>query len=145
MGFTPDPIVERALAVTRSLRALASQILERAYAKREAGELSLDDFLLLEQRHQEILNQANSAIYYATDRLAPIAAEFAQIEAATKELDRLQGILKTVTNVLNVSAQLLLAASALALLFFDPNPGTVAATASAIYDVARTIRDTAAR
>lgn len=145
MGFTPDPIVERALAVTRSLRALASQILERAYAKREAGELSLDDFLLLEQRHQEILNQANSAIYYATDRLAPIALEFAQIEAATKELDRLQGVLKTITNVLNVSAQLLLAASALALLFFDPNPGTVAATASAIYDVARTIRDTAAR
>ncbi len=145
MGFTPDPIVERALAVTRSLRALGSQILERAYAKREAGELSLDDFLLLEQRHQEILNQANSAIYYATDRLAPIADEFAQIEAATKELDRLQGVLKTITNVLNVSAQLLLAASALALLFFDPNPGTVAATASAIYDVARTIRDTAAR
>ena len=145
MGFTPDPIVERALAVTRSLRALASQILERAYAKREAGELSLDDFLLLEQRHQEILNQANAAIYYATDRLAPIADEFAQIEAATKELDRLQGVLKTITNVLNVSAQLLLAASALALLFFDPNPGTAAATASAIYDVARTLRDTAAR
>lgn len=145
MGFTPDPIVERALAVTRSLRALANQILERAYAKREAGELSLDEFLRLEQRHQEILNQANSAIYYATDRLAPIADEFVQVEAATKELDRLQGILKTVTNVLNVSAQLLLAASALALLFFDPNPGTVAATASAIYDVARTIRDTTAR
>lgn len=145
MGFTPDPIVERALAVTRSLRALANQILERAYAKREAGELSLDEFLLLEQRHQEILNQANSAIYYATDRLAPIADEFVQVEAATKELDRLQGILKTVTNVLNVSAQLLLAASALALLFFDPNPGTVAATASAIYDVARTLRDTTAR
>lgn len=145
MGFTPDPIVERALSVTRSLRALASQILERAYARREAGELSLDELLLVEQRHQEILNQANSAIYYATDRLASIAEEFQQVEAATKELERLQKVLKTITDVLNVSAQLLLAASALALLFFDPNPGTVAATASAIIDVAHTIRDTTAR
>lgn len=145
MGFTPDPIVERALAVTRSLRELASQLLERAYARRDAGELSLDDFLRMEQRHQEILNQANSAIYYATDRLAPIADEFQKVEAATKELERLQGVLKTVADVLNISAQLLLSVSALALLFFDPNPGTVAATASAIFELGRTIRDTAAR
>jgi hypothetical protein len=144
MTFSPDPIVERALAVTRSLRALASQLLERAYARLDAGELSLNDFLLMEQRHQAIVNQANAAIYDATERLQPIAQEFAQVEAATKELERLQGVVKTVTDVLNISAQLLLAVSALALMFFDPNPGTVAATASAIFDVSRTIADTAA-
>ena len=40
MGFTPDPIVERALAVTRSLRALGSQIFHqpRMYeALKDAG------------------------------------------------------------------------------------------------------------
>ena len=145
MGMPADPIVERALAVTRSLRALASQLMERAYAKRDAGELSLDEFLVMEQRHQRILNQANVAIYDATAHLASIAEEFQKVEEATKELDKLQTTLKTVTEVLNISAQLLLAASALALMFFDPNPGTVAASASAIFEVGRTIRDAAAR
>lgn len=145
MGMHADPIVERTLMVTRSLRSLASQLMERAFQKRAAGELSIDDFLIMEDRHQQILNQANTAIYQATDSLASIAEEFHQVEDAAKELDRLQGILKTVAEVLSISAQLLLATSALALLVLDPNPGTVAATATAIYDVARTIRDTAAR
>jgi len=144
MAFSPDPIVERALAVTRSLRALASQLLERAYARLDAGELSLNDFLLMEQRHQAIVNQANTAIYDATERLLPIAQQFKLVEAAIKDLEHLHDVVKKVADVLNVSAQLLLAVSALALLFFDPNPGTVAATASAIFDVSRTIRDTAA-
>ena len=145
MGMPADPIVERALAVTRSLRALASQLMERAYAKRDAGEPSIDEFLVLEQRHQRILNQANTAIYDATEGLASIAEEFGKVEEATRELERLQGILKTVTEVLNISAQLLLATSALALMFFDPNPGTVAASASAIFELGKTIRDAAAR
>jgi hypothetical protein len=140
-----DPIVERTLAVTRSLRSLAAQLMERAYQKRDAGELSMEDFLGMEARHQEILNQANTAIYQATDNLASIAEEFHQVEDASKELDRLQGTLKTISDVLAVSAQLLMATSALALLVLDPNPGTVAATANALYDVARTIRDTSAR
>ena len=113
------------------------------YARLDAGELSLNDFLLMEQRHQAIVNQANAAIYDATERLAPIAEEFQKVEAAIKDLERQHDIVKKVADVLNVSAQLLLAVSALALLFFDPNPGTVAATASAIFDVSRTIRDTA--
>ena len=145
MGMHADPIVERALAVTRGLRSLASQLMERAYAKRAAGELTLDEFLVMEARHQEILNQANAAIYEVTERLATIAEEFSKVEEASKELERLQGILKTVSEVLSISAQLLLATSALALLCLDPNPGTVAATASALYEVGRTIRDAAAR
>src|SRR5436305_2030386 len=99
MGLPADPIVERALVVTRSLRALASQLMERAYAKRDAGELSLDEFLLMEQRHQRICNQANAAIYDAAERLASLAEEFQKVEEATTELERLQGVLKTVTEV----------------------------------------------
>ncbi len=146
MGMPADPIVERTLAVTRSLRDLASQLMERAYAKRDAGELTLDEFLLMEQRHQAVLNQANTIIYAAADdleaRLAPIEADFHQVEDATKELDRLQGVLRAATDVLAIAAQLMLATSALALLVSDPNPGTVSATASALFDAGRTIRDT---
>src|SRR4051812_34109107 len=116
MGMHADPVVERALTVTRSLRSLASQLMERAYAKRSAGELSIDDFLVMEDRHQQILNQANTAIYDAAERLDSIAEEFRKVEDAAKELERLQSILKTVSEVLAISAQLLLATSALALL-----------------------------
>jgi hypothetical protein len=140
-----DPIVERTLAVTRSLRDFASQLMERAYAKRDAGELSLDDFLLMEQRHQAVLNQANTIIYAATDSLAVIADQFHEVEDAVQELDRLQGRLRAVGDVLAIAAQVLLATSALALMVSAPDPGTVSATASAIFDLGRTVRDTVPR
>jgi len=137
------PIVERTVTVTRALRNAAGQLMERALADRAAGTLSKSDLLKVQDQYQSIIDAANRAVYEVTARLPPMANDFAQVEAATRQLEQALLQVRHFTETLVLTAKLLLAVGALVTLVLQPNPGTATATAAAIADVVKTIRDQA--
>ena len=138
-----EPIIEKTIALTRSLRNVATQVMEQAHKARDAGELPLPDFLAVAERYQEMINEANRAIHDAAARLPSLTDDFSAIEDATRTLEADAVLLKQVTDVLTVAAKLLVAMASLATLIAHPDPSGVATTAAAVYDAARAIRDQA--
>lgn len=139
-GMLPAPI-ERILAVTRTLRRIGDELLEEARHKRERGELSLAGYMKAAEQHQELINHANRAVYRATESLPPLDAQVIAVEAATKELETATKNLRRVTDILALSAKLVLAVTSVVAAVFRPDPMTIAASAEAIVNAARVIRD----
>ena len=136
-----EPVVERTIEVTRALRKVASQIMERAFAARAAGTLSLDAFFGVAERYQQSVNQANTALYEVVARLPKLDGELKKIEEATKQLEAASELLTKATDLLTVSGKLLLALTALVTVVMKPDGVSVSAATTSILDAARTIRD----
>jgi hypothetical protein len=132
MDTSSQTIVDRTIAVTRTLRTVANGLMEFAHDARARGELSLDEFFTLSERYQSIINQANTACHEAANQLPDMESHLAPIESATKELERASLVLAKVTDVLAVSAQLLQALSGLVLAILKPEPAAFAAVAATI-------------
>jgi len=132
MDTSSQTIVDRTIAVTRTLRTVANGLMEFAHEARERGELSLDEFFTLSERYQSIINQANTACHEAAKQLPSMESHLAPIESATKELERASLVLAKVTDVLAVSAQLLQALTGLVLAILKPEPAAFAAVAATI-------------
>ncbi|MBL9004736.1 MAG: hypothetical protein JNJ46_10840 [Myxococcales bacterium] len=135
-----DAIVERTIAITRTLREVAHALMERAFAAREAGELDLQGFLSVSDRYQAMINQANTALYEVVKTLPPLGSHIQTIERATHELQAVAKRLRDVTDVVTISAELLVALSALTVAVLRPDAAAVAATAEAIAAVTESIR-----
>jgi len=135
-----DAIVERTIAITRTLREVAHALMERAFAAREAGELDLPGFLSVSDRYQAMINQANTALYEVVKTLPPLGSHIQTIERATHELQAVAKRLRDVTDVVTISAELLVALSALTVAVLRPDAAAVAATAEAIAAVTESIR-----
>ena len=140
---SPDPnqsVVERTIAITRSLRGVAHALMECAFDARAAGELDLDGFLAVSDRYQAMINQANTALYEVVKTLPPLTEHIAKIELATAELETAAARLRDVKDVLTISAELLAALSSLTIAVLRPDPAAIAATAEAIAAVTASIR-----
>lgn len=135
-----DSVVERTIAITRALRSVAHALMERAFEAREAGELDLSSFLSVSDRYQAMINQANTALYEVVKALPPLGAHIATIEQATRELEVAAKRLSEVKDVVSISAELLVALSALTVAVLRPDAAAIAATAEAIAAVTASIR-----
>lgn len=133
-------VVERTIAITRTLRAVAHDLMEQAFDERDAGELDLDGFLAVSDRYQAMINQANTALYEVVKALPPLGEHIAMIEQATHELEAAAKRLRDVKDVLTISAELLAALSSLTVAVLRPDAAAIAATAEAIAAVTASIR-----
>lgn len=133
-------IVERTIAITRSLREVAHALMECAFDARQAGELDLDGFLAVSDRYQAMINQANTALYEVVKALPPLGEHIEKIEQATRELERAARRLREVKDVLTLSAELLAALSSLTIAVLRPDAAAIAATAESIAAVTASIR-----
>lgn len=133
-------VVERTIAITRTLRAVAHELMECAFDAREAGELDLDGFLSVSDRYQAMINQANTALYEVVKALPPLGAHIEKIEQATRDLEAAAKRLREVKDVLTISAELLAALSSLTVAVLRPDAAAIAATAEAIAAVTASIR-----
>jgi len=133
-------LVERTIAITRTLRQVAHALMERAFEAREAGELDLPSFLAVSDRYQAMINQANTALYEVVKTLPPLGSHIETIERATRELETAAKRLRDVKDVVTISAELLVALSALTVAVLRPDAAAIAATAEAIAAVTESIR-----
>lgn len=136
-----DPIVERTIVVTRTLRGIGHDLMERAFDARRDGELSLEELLVITERYQEIVNQANATLYELVRRLPPLGPHLVQIEAATSDLKAAFSRLTKVTTILNLVTKILAAVTSLALTVVRVDASSVAATTRSLVDATSAIID----
>jgi hypothetical protein len=136
----PEPIVERTIAITRTLRSVAHAVMERAFDQRAVGELDMEGFLVVSERYQAMINQANRTLYQVAESLPSLGAHIEKIEQATHQLEVVAGRLRDAKDVVTIASQLLVALSALTLAVVRPDAAAVAATVDAITTVSETIR-----
>lgn len=136
----PDPIVERTIAITRSLRGVAYAVMDRAFEERAAGELDMAGFLAVSERYQQMINDANRTLYRVAESLPPLGAHIEKLEAATQDLEKMSKRLHDAHDIVAIASQLVVALSSLAVAVVRPDASTVGATVDAIVNVGETIR-----
>ncbi len=142
MSDDTTQLADRAIAVARVFRGIASDLFDRAQALRNEGSISPDDFNLVAQRCVSL-----NAFALAIDNEAFIAiaataaAQFSLIEDKTKELEKVRNQILMAKAVIGIITKIVSAAGAVAGAIVTP--ATIPAAAAAIVDATLAIVDAA--
>lgn len=127
------------------MRNFANALMEHAHEARASGQMSLDDYFVVADRYQTIINQANEACYKANTQVAPMSAQLEPIEQATKTLEQSATFLAKTTNILAISGDLAQAVTALVLGIVKGEPSELTVVGTAIVNAVQGIRGEASR